>query len=141
MADENEAVATVDPLTDAATEENEAAATADPLADAATDEDNLYEDGYVKGTADYIKECATPMTIAVQGNWGVGKTSLFNLITKEFQVKAESKEDDNRTTRSTAKVSLALRLSISASAPPRIPTKTCSTPYSSRCCRRLQGMI
>ena len=95
MADENEAVATVDPLADAATEENEAAATVDPLADVAADEDNLYEDGYVKGTADYIKECATPMTIAIQGNWGVGKTSLFNLITKEFQVKAESKEDDS----------------------------------------------
>ena len=95
MADENEAVATVDPLTDAATEENEAAATVDPLADVAADEDNLYEDGYVKGTADYIKECATPMTIAIQGNWGVGKTSLFNLVTKEFQVKVESKEDDS----------------------------------------------
>ena len=64
----------------------------DPLADVAASEDNLYQDGYVKGTADFIKTCATPMTIAIQGKWGAGKTSLINLIKAELRATTKSEE-------------------------------------------------
>ena len=35
---------------------------------------------YVKGLAEYIKICETPTTIAVQGDWGSGKTSMLNMV-------------------------------------------------------------
>lgn len=74
--------------------ENKALSAVGALADVATDEDKLFRDGYVKGVSKFIKECATPMTIAVQGNGGTGKTSLFNLMEAELRAVAESEEDD-----------------------------------------------
>ena len=68
------------------------------LADIATDEDKLFRDGYVKGIASFIEQCATPMTIAIQGDWGTGKTSLMKLIEAELQAEAESSEDDTSET-------------------------------------------
>ena len=59
------------------------------LADLATDKDNLFYDGYVKGIAEFIKECATPTTIAIQGDWGSGKTSLINLLDAELRAESE----------------------------------------------------
>ncbi len=38
-------------------------------------EDNLSVKPYVKGLCSFIKECDTPVSIAVQGDWGCGKTS------------------------------------------------------------------
>jgi len=35
---------------------------------------------YVDALGDFIASCETPMTVAVQGDWGSGKTSLMNLI-------------------------------------------------------------
>lgn len=35
---------------------------------------------YVDGLNLFIKECNTPMTIAIQGDWGSGKTSFMNLV-------------------------------------------------------------
>lgn len=35
---------------------------------------------YVKGLGEFIKVCETPMTIAVQGDWGSGKTSMMNMV-------------------------------------------------------------
>lgn len=37
----------------------------------------------VMGFAEYLRKCDTPLTISVQGKWGSGKTSFFQL-TKEF---------------------------------------------------------
>ena len=76
------------------TSENEVPAAIEALADVATDEDKLFRDGYVKGASKFIKECATPMTIAIQGNAGTGKTSLLNLIDMELLAESESEEDD-----------------------------------------------
>ena len=59
------------------------------LADVAADEDKLFDDGFVKGIASFIRECATPMTIAIQGGWGAGKTSLISLIDQELQVEQD----------------------------------------------------
>lgn len=47
---------------------------------------NRVEDDYFKiskytdGLSKFILQCETPMTIAIQGDWGSGKTSFMNLI-------------------------------------------------------------
>ena len=74
------------------TEEGKAVSAARALADIATDEDKLFNDGYVKGIAQFIKECATPMTIAIQGDWGTGKSSLINLIETELRAEDDPAE-------------------------------------------------
>ncbi len=35
---------------------------------------------YVDGLSEFIQICETPMTIAVQGDWGCGKTSMLNMV-------------------------------------------------------------
>ncbi len=42
--------------------------------------DEFQIESYVTGLAEFIEECDTPMTIAVQGDWGCGKTSMMNMI-------------------------------------------------------------
>jgi hypothetical protein len=39
---------------------------------------------YVDGLVSFIKECDTPMTIAIQGDWGSGKTSMMNMILNDL---------------------------------------------------------
>lgn len=39
---------------------------------------------YVKGLRSFIVECETPMTIAIQGDWGSGKTSIMNMVKEEL---------------------------------------------------------
>ena len=74
--------------------ENEVPSKVQALADVATDEDKLFHDGYVKGVSEFLKECATPMTIAIQGDWGAGKTTLINLIEAELRAKEQPAEGD-----------------------------------------------
>ena len=48
-------------------------------------EDDIFEvSNYVNALSAFIKEFTTPMTIAIQGTWGAGKTSLMNLIREEL---------------------------------------------------------
>ena len=35
---------------------------------------------YAEAMRDFIHECETPMTIGIQGDWGVGRTSLMNML-------------------------------------------------------------
>jgi hypothetical protein len=35
---------------------------------------------YIDGLTKFIEECDTPMTIAVQGDWGTGKTSVMRMV-------------------------------------------------------------
>ncbi|HIU73741.1 MAG TPA: hypothetical protein IAC65_05760 [Candidatus Aphodousia faecipullorum] len=44
------------------------------------DDDLLGQSGYIAALSNFIKKAQTPMTIAVQGEWGCGKTSLMNAI-------------------------------------------------------------
>jgi hypothetical protein len=44
------------------------------------EEENLDIAPYVDSLAQFIMECDTPMTIAIQGDWGSGKTSMMNLV-------------------------------------------------------------
>ena len=43
-------------------------------------EDLLGVKKYIDGLIDYITICSTPMTIAIQGDWGTGKTSIMNMV-------------------------------------------------------------
>lgn len=48
-----------------------------------TKDDDAFNVGqYVNGIASFISECATPMTISIQGDWGSGKTSIMNMINR-----------------------------------------------------------
>ena len=44
---------------------------------------------YGDALSDFIARCETPLTIALQGDWGSGKTSLMNLIQAELGKKPE----------------------------------------------------
>lgn len=39
---------------------------------------------YIAGLNEFILECYTPMTIAIQGDWGSGKTSMMNMIREQL---------------------------------------------------------
>lgn len=56
------------------------------LSDNPSNEDYLGLEKYCKGIAHYIMspDCATPLTIAIQGDWGSGKTTALKLIQKEL---------------------------------------------------------
>lgn len=50
----------------------------------ATTQDDFSISQYIKGLSEYIEECETPMTIAVQGDWGSGKTSIMNMVKNQL---------------------------------------------------------
>lgn len=35
---------------------------------------------YAEALADFIHDCETPLTIGIQGGWGIGRTSLMNML-------------------------------------------------------------
>ena len=39
---------------------------------------------YVDGLCNFIRQCDTPMTISIQGDWGSGKTSMMKFIEKKI---------------------------------------------------------
>jgi len=43
---------------------------------------------HVHALAEFIMECETPMTIAIQGDWGSGKTSMMNMIKQQLDDRA-----------------------------------------------------
>ena len=47
--------------------------------------DTLKTGNYAKTLASFIKECDTPLTIGVQGEWGSGKTSLLNMVREDIE--------------------------------------------------------
>ena len=50
-------------------------------------EDIFDVEKYIKGLSSFVLECDTPMTVAVQGDWGSGKTSFMMLIREELEDK------------------------------------------------------
>ncbi|MBQ1355343.1 MAG: hypothetical protein IIY72_02560, partial [Solobacterium sp.] len=50
------------------------------LADMETDTDALGMESFVDGCTEFIRHCQTPMSIAVQGSWGTGKSSFMRMI-------------------------------------------------------------
>lgn len=51
-------------------------------------DDNLQVSMYIEGLANFITSCHTPMTIALQGDWGTGKTSFMNLVIDQLKVES-----------------------------------------------------
>ena len=49
------------------------------------DGDKLGIKPYAEGLTEFIKSCNTPMTIAIQGDWGSGKTSTMNMVRKDLE--------------------------------------------------------
>lgn len=49
------------------------------------DEDALGIENYVKGLENFILSCPTPMSIALQGDWGTGKTSFLLSMESDFK--------------------------------------------------------
>ncbi len=43
-------------------------------------EDTLGLSSYAGGLAKFIRSCDTPLTVAIQGDWGTGKTSLMYMV-------------------------------------------------------------
>lgn len=39
---------------------------------------------YVQALSDFIEDCDTPMSIAIQGDWGSGKTSIMNMVRRQL---------------------------------------------------------
>ena len=61
------------------------------VAQLSVNDDRLDLNVYIDALAEFIGKAATPMTIALQGEWGSGKTSLMNMI-KERLCGKEDKE-------------------------------------------------
>ena len=49
------------------------------------DQEALGISDYILSLSEFIQKCETPMTIALQGDWGSGKTSMMNLIKKNIE--------------------------------------------------------
>lgn len=43
-------------------------------------DDSLGLAAYAESLAEFIQKCSTPMTVAIQGDWGTGKTSLMRMV-------------------------------------------------------------
>ena len=54
------------------------------LTDEKTETDLLHIDQYVKSCASFIMNCKTPMSIAVLGSWGTGKSRFMEMVKKEL---------------------------------------------------------
>ena len=55
-------------------------------------EDKLGLQKYIDGLSSFIQNCPTPMTIAIQGGWGSGKSSAIQMIRAEIQKENEKTE-------------------------------------------------
>lgn len=53
--------------------------------DEAALEDLLSVSQHVRGLAHFVSTCETPMTVAIQGDWGTGKTTMLNLLAKSLK--------------------------------------------------------
>lgn len=43
--------------------------------------------GYIKGLEEFIKNCPAPLSLALQGEWGTGKTSFLKIIQNDIETK------------------------------------------------------
>lgn len=54
------------------------------LKDIPTDIDSFEINKYTKGLKEFLVNCETPMTVAIQGDWGTGKTSIMKQVKKSL---------------------------------------------------------
>lgn len=55
------------------------------LNDEPTEHDSIESSKYIEGLGEFIKTCQTPMTIAIQGDWGTGKTSAIKHLKRKLR--------------------------------------------------------
>ena len=55
------------------------------FSDNPANEDQLGCGNYYDGLAQFIKSCPTPMTIAIQGDWGTGKSTTMRIVEKKIE--------------------------------------------------------
>lgn len=48
-------------------------------------ENTLYDSSYIRVLAETFEECETPLTFALQGSWGTGKTTMMNMVNELLQ--------------------------------------------------------
>ena len=47
--------------------------------------DTLNTRGYAETLANFVKNCETPLTVGIQGEWGSGKTSILNMMSHSIE--------------------------------------------------------
>ena len=55
----------------------------------------LYDSAYPKALATFIENCEPPITIALQGEWGSGKTTMMNMVLEQLKIKKVIAENGN----------------------------------------------
>lgn len=60
-----------------------------PCSDIANDQ--LGMASYVNGLSQFVSNCKTPMSIAIQGDWGTGKTSTMNMLLQMLEKEKNAK--------------------------------------------------
>ncbi|MQQ61308.1 NTPase [Streptococcus mitis] len=60
------------------------------FSDVPTVKDELKVDEYILGLSNFISGCETPLTLAIQGDWGTGKTSIMYQVEEKLKEKASS---------------------------------------------------
>ena len=61
------------------------------ISDIANDKDDFDISESISGFTEFVQHCSTPMTIAIQGEWGSGKTTLMNIVMKNLNAQANVK--------------------------------------------------
>lgn len=54
------------------------------VVDKPTHDDLFNINKYIDGLTQFILNCDTPMTVAIQGDWGTGKTSIMQQVSKKL---------------------------------------------------------
>lgn len=61
-----------------------------------SNDDSLGNETYSKALFEFIKETDTPMTIGIQGDWGMGKTSMMEMILARLKQESKKREPNNQ---------------------------------------------
>lgn len=64
--------------------------------DNAVTTDSLGCEKYYKGIKDFVLNCDTPMTVAIEGDWGSGKTSAMNIMKNKIISENNLKTGDGK---------------------------------------------
>jgi len=62
------------------------------FSDSPTHDDKFSIENYINGLSNFIIECETPLTIAIQGDWGTGKTSIMYQVEKRLNPEKQDKK-------------------------------------------------
>ena len=54
------------------------------FSDIPTVKDEFMIDEYILGLSNFITGCETPLTLAIQGDWGTGKTSIMYQVEEQL---------------------------------------------------------